>query len=121
MLRRKPNPDYVAWLATVEASAQLTSVIVAGELLAGVEAFPDRQKLRHNIEKILARVKVLGLDIEVARTFGRVGAQLRIMGMPIGDADTWIAATAIHYDLTVVSANVRHFERVEGLLLRRVG
>ena len=40
--------------------------------------------------------------------------------MMIGDSDIWIAATALQYDLTLLTNNRRHFERIEGLRLESV-
>ncbi|MDQ2810105.1 MAG: type II toxin-antitoxin system VapC family toxin [Chloroflexota bacterium] len=37
--------------------------------------------------------------------------------MLIGDADTLIAATALHHDLTLVTGNRRHFSRIPNLTL----
>ena len=36
--------------------------------------------------------------------------------MPIDWADLFIAATALAHDLIVVTRNVRHFDRIDGLL-----
>ncbi len=41
---------------------------------------------------------------------------LRRTGMMIGARGILIAATALHYELAVVTCNVRHFDRVPGLL-----
>ena len=43
------------------------------------------------------------------------GAYLEAQGTPIGHPDTQIAAIALANDLTVVTGNVRHFQRVPGL------
>jgi tRNA(fMet)-specific endonuclease VapC len=40
------------------------------------------------------------------------------LGIPIGDIDTQIAATAIRHDLTLVTANIKHFRKVPGLALK---
>ncbi len=37
--------------------------------------------------------------------------------MLIPDADLFIAATALHHDLTLVTRNLKHFERVPGIRL----
>ncbi len=58
---------------------------------------------------------VLPFDEEAAEEYGRLGAHLEAQGTPIGEADTQIAAIALANDLTVVTGNVRHFERVPGL------
>jgi predicted nucleic acid-binding protein len=40
-------------------------------------------------------------------------------GQLIGDFDTLIAATALHYDLILTTRNVRHFQRIPELRLHR--
>jgi predicted nucleic acid-binding protein len=35
--------------------------------------------------------------------------------MLVGDLDLLVGATAIHHDLTLLSNNRRHFDRIEGL------
>jgi tRNA(fMet)-specific endonuclease VapC len=59
----------------------------------------------------------LDFDLDCARRYGWIHAQLARSGKPIGDIDTQIAATALRHDLTVVTANVRHFENVPDLEL----
>jgi tRNA(fMet)-specific endonuclease VapC len=44
-----------------------------------------------------------------------VRAELERRGTLIGDADLRIASIALTHDLTVVTANVRHFQKVPGL------
>lgn len=36
-------------------------------------------------------------------------------GRPVSDADAWIAATAVHYEIPLVTHNPRHFLHIEGL------
>lgn len=50
---------------------------------------------------------------------GRQGP-LEDAGERLADADLQIAATAIVHGLAVVTGNVRHFERVPGLVVERV-
>jgi hypothetical protein len=54
------------------------------------------------------------------RIFGRERGRLRAAGLTIGDFDLLIAATALQYDLTLLTNNRRHFERVEGLRIESV-
>jgi predicted nucleic acid-binding protein len=49
--------------------------------------------------------------------FGRIRGQLRRDGNLVGDMDLLIASTAIAHDLTLVTRNRRHFERIPGLEL----
>jgi len=63
----------------------------------------------------LRGVDVLNLNRTIMRRFAAIRGTLRQQGQIIGDPDILIAATAIHYDITLVARNRRHFERVAGL------
>ena len=118
LLRRAPNPDFSAWVGALPREEQFTSIMTVAELMAGAEASTAPEKWRRRIEEhVLPRLTVLPFDMEVAREFGRVKASLTARGSPIGDADTLIAATALRYGLTLVTANVRHMSRVPALPL----
>lgn len=91
------------------------SAIVAHELYFG--AF-NSARVDHN----LARVEELGLPIlsfeyEDARLAGEIRARLKRVGTPIGPYDVLIAGQALARGLTVVTANVGEFGRVEGLAI----
>lgn len=66
----------------------------------------------------LASFAVVEIDEPIAWHASRIGRALNGAGLPIGDNDIWIAATAVAYELPLVSNNVRHFSRVTGLDLR---
>lgn len=65
--------------------------------------------------QILPLVKWIPIEQRVAFAAGAVAAKLRKSGRSIGFADWLIAACAVAHDLTLVTENVRHFERIEGL------
>jgi len=67
---------------------------------------------------VLPAMTVLPFEGECARVFGKVRALLRKAGTPIDDMDGMIAGTAVLHGLTIVTANVSHFERVPGLEVR---
>ena len=120
VLKKRPAPAYLRWLRTIPREEQFTSAVVLAELFKG--AYRSDRALFH-VEKIETRVlpavTVLPFDVAVARVYGRVEAALRKGGEPLADADLQIAATALHHGLTLVTGNVRHFERVPGLVLER--
>jgi len=94
------------------------SVITASELLHGVHrAAQPEQRARRSafVEGILERFPLLPVDLATARAHARVWAELRVAGMLIGPHDLWLAATCIAHGLTIITANVREFERVPGL------
>jgi predicted nucleic acid-binding protein len=67
--------------------------------------------------EFLRWIRVLGFDEEMMRRFASIRGGLRRAGMPLPDADLLIATTALHYDLTLVTRNLKHFDRIEGLKL----
>lgn len=58
---------------------------------------------------------VIEITEQIAWTASRLARDLDRRGLPIGDNDVWIAATALAYRLPLVSRNARHFARVPGL------
>lgn len=117
-LKKRPLPDFLAWLATVPRERQFTSAVVIGELFAG--AYRQEASAHHltNIEeRVLASVTVIPFDAATARVYGRLSAELRDAGSPLAVSDLQIAATALHHDLELVSGNLRHFGRIPGLRL----
>jgi predicted nucleic acid-binding protein len=86
------------------------STTALGEL---AEGFGDEE---HPVFLALRRThRLLDVDEEVALAYGRITRELRSRGALIGTNDLWIAATALRYGLPVVTADVEHFGRVEGL------
>jgi tRNA(fMet)-specific endonuclease VapC len=63
----------------------------------------------------LAHTQVLDFTPAIARRYARLRGDLRARGMLLPAPDMLIAATAIEHDLTLVTGNLRHFHRVEGL------
>lgn len=101
-----------------EAEGFSLSVISASELLHGVQRAADaaiQARRLAFVEAILARFPVLEIDLEVARTHAILWSNLAQRGEMIGVHDSWIAATCIAHCLTLVTANIREFDRVPGL------
>jgi len=93
-----------------------TSVIVACEMAFGAEK-RQSTKLSKRITQAIAAVTILDLPAGVQLHYARIRARLEALGLVIGSNDMLIAAHAIHANLTLVSDNVKEFERVPGLKL----
>ena len=92
------------------------SVITVMELRYGLRINPQRaQKVEPAIASLLASVTILPFNIAEAEQSAQVRALLKTQGQPIGAYDVLIAATALQYDLLMVTANQREFDRVPGL------
>ena len=98
------------------------AAITASELLVGVlraDSESRRATRSEFVEQVIRRVTVLSFDLASARVHARVWAALSGSGETIGPSDLMIAATAITYGHAVLTENVREFQRVRGLDVRR--
>ncbi|HEX9732159.1 MAG TPA: PIN domain-containing protein [Thermoanaerobaculia bacterium] len=119
VFKPRPNPEYVEWLGTVPRDEQYTSTVAIGELYVVAYRSQARKKWFERIrEQVIPRMIVLDYDLACAAEYGRIRAHLADAGTPIGDTDVQIAATVIVHGLTLVTANVDHFQRVPSLDLR---
>jgi predicted nucleic acid-binding protein len=67
-----------------------------------------RDKLRRDI----VHYAILNFDDALAWRWAEV---MSIPGQPMEPGDAWVAATALRYDLPLVTHNRRHFEHLPGL------
>ena len=97
------------------------SIISVAELYEGVAAAPrDQDAGELELNELLGRLGVIGIDQEVARIFGAERFRLRREGRPIGDMDLLIAATALRHELTLLTNNRRHFNRIPSLTVESI-
>ena len=84
--------------------------VVPGELAAGVS-----MARRDRWEAFIAPFFLLPHTPDVSWEFGRAYRHLSGTGQLIGTNDLWVAATALAYQMPVVTDNVAHFRRVPHL------
>lgn len=90
------------------------SAVSLGELYFGARKSRLRDDNLRRIDRLLRYVDAIELDLAIAQTYGDLKQQLRAAGKPIPDNDLWIAATALAYDLTLVTRD-KHFDAAPGL------
>ncbi len=93
------------------------SVITLMELYYGAH---KSQKIASNLAKIKTleiSFQIIPISEESAGIFGMTKAQLEKAGSPLDDFDLIIASCALSNNLVLVTNNVRHFQRIEGLKL----
>ena len=91
------------------------SVISLAELYEGVYRSTDPDADERSLQDFLSGVSVLEVSGEICKIFGKQRARLRKAGMIIGDFDILIASTCLHYDLILLTDNIRDFKRLENL------
>ena len=91
------------------------SVVSLAELHEGLARSRNPDTDAEALRLFLEAVEVVQLDDAACRVFGAERARLREKGNLIGDIDILIGATAISNNLTLLTNNTRHFERMQGL------
>jgi tRNA(fMet)-specific endonuclease VapC len=114
------HPGIVSRLDALQPQGLALSIISLAELYEGVFYSRDPEGDGQDLHDFLRGVTVLGIDATIAILFGRERGRLRAAGMLIGDFDLLIGATAVHHNLTLLTNNRSHFERIDGLRMESV-
>lgn len=113
----KNRPAQVRELFQQHDGQMCISSVTLGELIYGAERSEQVDRNLKDIEGLKARLDVAAFDEHAAEHFGQLRAELYKIGKPIGPYDMLIAAHARAKGLTLVSNNIKEFERVPGLRL----
>ncbi|MFI2233443.1 type II toxin-antitoxin system VapC family toxin [Nocardia testacea] len=112
LFRPTPDSHVLTWL---ENSDDVTiSTVTIGEIWAGIENLPEGSR-RAGLATLAAELfdefgdEVEAYDFRAARVYGRVVAERRRRGRPIGYADAQIAAICLANDCPVATRNVKDF------------
>ena len=111
--KRLPEPRVVEWLNDQSPLDLYLSVLTLGELTMGFELAPAgkrRDELQNWVTQDLPRHfvgRLLMVDDEIAREWGRMSAQGRSTGRELPATDGLLLATARVHDLTFVTRNER--------------
>ena len=111
--RPKPHTGLVAWFSGIAPDQLFISAVTLGELQAGVEDVRQQDIgkaaiIEGWIDSVAASYNVLPMDGGAFRCWARL-----MHGKPADlIADAMIGATAAVHNLTVVTRNMRDFERL---------
>jgi tRNA(fMet)-specific endonuclease VapC len=102
-------------LAIMVPSDVAVSSVTVGELLVGAYCaqMPDRET--EKVDAFLKPIRILDYGVPEARHFADISAYLRQQGQLVGVPDAMIAATAEVHRLTVITKNLKPFEKVKNL------
>ena len=90
------------------------SEITIAELAFGAEYSSNRDKHIAEVDAAEQTFSILPIT-EAVRTYAVIKATLRRSGSLIPDNDLFVGATALHHDLTLATANTKHFTRIDKL------
>lgn len=109
----------VSTLNLIAGDRICVSWITVGEVYERAYDFPNPQPHLESFRLFLSPYVVLNLNAPIMERFAEVRSHLRHRGSIIPDFDIIVAATALHYDLTVLTFDVEHFGRVPDLRVYR--
>ncbi len=90
------------------------SELTYGELLVGAyKGKSARQK--EEVEYASQMFTMIPITKDVIDRWARERANLELHGKKIDSIDLLIASTALQHDMTVITHNIKHFERIESL------
>jgi tRNA(fMet)-specific endonuclease VapC len=91
------------------------SIVTYGELLYGAKKSEWVEKNCAKVYRLKNLFPVIPVDLPIIETFSDLKSKYRRTGIIIDDFDLLIAATALTYNQTVVTNNIKHFGRIEEL------
>ena len=94
------------------------SLVTYGELEFGALRSNNSKRALDILDEIAVYIPVLPMPIDAAKEYADIRANLSAKGTPIGNNDLWIAAHARTLGHTLITNNVKEFERVENLKLQ---
>jgi predicted nucleic acid-binding protein len=119
LVRVKPEPRVLGWMEAIDEGLLYLSVLTLGEIrkgLAGLAPGKRRTQIETWLEvELKARFsgRILPIDVPVADRWGLLAAQANSRGTPLPIIDGLLAATALHYNLTVVTRNASDFTNAQ--------
>ena len=116
LMRPKPFPGVVAWVARQPAAELFTTSITEAEIFYGIELIAKgkrREGLLAAAEAMFAEDlagRIFGFESEAARVFSKIAANRRALGRPISHADAQSAAIARVRGAKLATRSVADFE-----------
>ena len=111
----KRDTRAAAYLPHLAERVGVLSFITLAELYRWPEERNWGLRRRAALARLLESYEMAYPDEALCRRWGLLMAAVRRAGRPLPFADSWIAATALHLGLPLVTHNPRDFRGIEGL------
>ena len=113
LIKPRPDPKVRNWIDATDESLLFLSVLTVGEIRKGIVKLGDRGR-RVALEMWLDGVlllrfagRILPIDQAVADRWGRLAGVAMSRKAPLPVIDALLAATALHYEMTLVTRNTK--------------
>lgn len=93
------------------------SLVTVAEVYEDAFTYANPEAHLDTFRQFVSHFQLLNLNLPIMERFAEIRSYLRRRGEIISDFDILLGATALHYDLTVLTDNKRHFKRIPDLKL----
>ncbi len=114
----KGNPSAIELLESLD-DLHLTAITVA-ELFFGAYNSQKPSKNLPTLFNYVQKFSSITIQLWDAIRFGKIKAELRRKGTMIGDADIINASIALSYGFTIITRNVKDYEKIKGLKILKL-
>jgi len=111
----KPDRRVTEWVEAADEGLLFLSVMTLGEIRKGIAGLAQGKRRTH-LETWLEvdlqsrfSGRIVPVDAAIADRWGLLASEAKRKGKPLSVVDGLLAATALHYNLTVVSRNSSDF------------
>ena len=116
VMRKIPSENLLNRLKKLPRRDQFTTTITIAEVYYGLMKASNRASLLKLFESVLLpRASILPFDFAAAKKYGEIRSLLEKQGTPLAHADLQIASIALSMNMTLITGNLKHFQRVPQL------
>lgn len=114
-MSKRADPRVLRWLDALDPDDAWLSAMTVGEIERGIQRIPESRRRRQLEtwleEDILVRFegRILPLDTDAFRAWGRLLAKLEAKGRVLPLADSLLAAQALHHGCRIATRNGADF------------
>jgi len=98
-----------------ESQPKAISVISYGEMIYGAEKSERVSQNMAKVHQLAELYPIIEIGRSVMDSFGEIKASLSCGGITVDDFDLLIGCTALTLNYTVVTNNIKHYQRIPGL------
>jgi tRNA(fMet)-specific endonuclease VapC len=113
----KGRKDVQVWLRKNSRAPKFISVITYGELIYGARKSKHPEKNIGTVHRVAELFPIIDINRGMMEFFGEIKVNLEKKGSRIDDMDLLIAATSMYMNLSLVTNNMSHFDRIDDLVL----
>ena len=113
----KNNIAIHKWMIKNQNVPKYISVVTYGELIYGARKSKHPEKNLATANRIAELFPIVDINKSVMEIFGEIKAKLENIGSSLADMDLLIAATSMYMNLSLVTNNKKHFNRIDDLIL----